>query len=181
MADPAAPAVDQQGAATAVDQQVVAIDWGIHLLHCAMNPRAIARLAREGLPLPPHYNAVPLLYAISNGSYAPESDGEGEPYGGGEGGGCAEVTVGGVADRLCLDPSRASRMVTAAIAAGHVTRLASQADGRRTVLALTPAGRAVIADAERFRHARYDRVMADWSAEERAEFARLLTRFVERL
>ncbi len=48
-----------------------------------------------------------------------------------------ERTVGFVADRLAVDPSRASRQVAAAVAAGYVRRAASPADGRRSVLELS--------------------------------------------
>jgi DNA-binding MarR family transcriptional regulator len=107
---------------------------------------------------PNFIEAIPLLYAIA-------------------GNGRDEVTVGAVGEWLFIDPSRASRMVSAAIAAGHVRRFASQADGRRTVLELTPAGRAILEQSERFRQAHYARVMAQWPAQERVELARLLHKF----
>src|SRR5687768_7203128 len=49
-----------------------------------------------------------------------------------EGPGAADgmVTVGMVGERLGIDPSRASRVVTSALQAGYVERVASQADGR---------------------------------------------------
>ncbi len=40
-----------------------------------------------------------------------------------------EITVGVVAERLAVDPSVASRMVTDCIAAGYLIRAASQQDG----------------------------------------------------
>jgi DNA-binding MarR family transcriptional regulator len=88
------------------------------------------------------------------------------------------VTVSTVARALAVDQPRASRLVTAAVAAGLVRREADQADGRRTLLAMTEAGRAAVAEMHRGRQASFAAAMADWSAEERAEFARLLTRFV---
>jgi DNA-binding MarR family transcriptional regulator len=88
-----------------------------------------------------------------------------------------EVTVGVVAERLGLDPSRASRMVAAAVEAGYVRRVASQGDGRRSCLELTHTGRDIVATAHRTRQALYDRLLADWPEPERAEFARLLTKF----
>jgi DNA-binding MarR family transcriptional regulator len=87
------------------------------------------------------------------------------------------VTVGVVAERLGLDPSRASRMVAAAVEAGYVRRVASQGDGRRSCLELTDTGRDIVAAAHRARQALYERLLADWPESERAEFARLLTRF----
>jgi DNA-binding MarR family transcriptional regulator len=92
-----------------------------------------------------------------------------------------EVTVGLVAERLGIDPSRASRTVAAAIRAGHVRRVASQADGRRIHLELTDAGRQIARAAHRSRQALYDRLMQDWPERDRRELARLLTRFTDAL
>jgi len=87
------------------------------------------------------------------------------------------VTVTGVAERMDLDASRASRVVSAAVASGHVARVASQDDGRRVGLELTASGRAVIDRVHRFRQQRFAEAMRAWTPAERAEFARLLTRF----
>jgi len=51
-----------------------------------------------------------------------------------------QATVGSVAEQLSVDPSAASRVVSELISPGFVERLASQRDGRRTVLRLTPDG-----------------------------------------
>ncbi|MEU6720939.1 MarR family transcriptional regulator [Nonomuraea sp. NPDC046802] len=89
------------------------------------------------------------------------------------------VTVSTVAGALSVDQPRASRLVAAAVTAGLVRREADQADGRRSRLLLTEAGRAALEQAHRARQAMFARAMAGWPAGERAEFARLLTRFVE--
>ncbi|WP_242908867.1 MarR family winged helix-turn-helix transcriptional regulator [Actinomadura terrae] len=91
----------------------------------------------------------------------------------------SEVTVGAVAERLEVDPSTASRLVGHAIDAGLVSRRPSPVDARRANLGLTPAGRRVKQVSERFRRAYLDELMTGWSAGERAEFARLLTRFAD--
>lgn len=90
------------------------------------------------------------------------------------------VTVGMVGERLGIDPSRASRVVTSAIQAGYVERVASQADGRRVGLRLTDAGRALAQSAHRVRQGAFAEAMDGWTDDERRDFARLLTRFVER-
>lgn len=93
----------------------------------------------------------------------------------------AEVTVGMVAEILGVDPSVASRMVSDNIKAGYLLRAASQQDGRRTVLELSPEGVALM---ERFRkHQRdaYDYITAEWSDQERLEFARLMLKYVDSL
>jgi DNA-binding MarR family transcriptional regulator len=142
----------------ALDPSVAAVDRAMRILRRRLTPRGMRKVSDEH-QCTPGTDAIPVLYAISS-----------EP---------GEITVGGVAEAMCIDPSRASRMVTAAIEAGHVRRLASQADGRRSVLTLTDAGRRVLADAERYWLGHYTRVLADWTDEERREFARLLTRFSE--
>jgi DNA-binding MarR family transcriptional regulator len=125
------------------------------------------------------------LARLAAGEAAPASDPgldqaidavEEGPDGSGE-----EVTVGLVAERLGVDPSRASRLVARAIAAGYLSRVASQADGRRVRLELTREGRRRAEHVRRFRQAVFARAMLGWSAREREDFARLLTRFTDAL
>ena len=82
---------------------------------------------------------------------------------------------------LNIDQPRASKLVAAAVAAGLVRREADQADGRRALLVRTPAVRRLSAQAHAFRRQVFGEAMAGWPAADRAEFARLLTRFVESL
>jgi DNA-binding MarR family transcriptional regulator len=93
--------------------------------------------------------------------------------------GAGDVTVGAVAERLEIDPSTASRLVGHAIDAGFVARRPSPNDARRANLQLTDAGKRLKAVADRFRRAYLAELLADWTDEERSEFARLLTRFTE--
>jgi DNA-binding MarR family transcriptional regulator len=90
-----------------------------------------------------------------------------------------DVTVGAVAERLGIDPSTASRLVGHAIDAGFVARRPSPRDARRANLQLTDAGHRLKAVADRFRRAYLAELLADWTDAERAEFARLLTRFTD--
>ncbi|WP_016910541.1 MarR family winged helix-turn-helix transcriptional regulator [Streptomyces xiaopingdaonensis] len=92
-----------------------------------------------------------------------------------------DVTVGLVAERLGVDPSRASRAVAEAVRTGHVRRAASQADGRRSCLELTGSGREAAAAAHRSRQDFYAELLDGWSSREQTEFARLLGRFVAAL
>jgi DNA-binding MarR family transcriptional regulator len=90
-----------------------------------------------------------------------------------------EVTVGGLAEQLSVDPSVASRMVSDCIASGHLVRAPSQADGRRAILHITPAGLAL---RDRFRSQQrqaFEHITRDWPDEERLQFARLLLRYSE--
>jgi DNA-binding MarR family transcriptional regulator len=96
-----------------------------------------------------------------------------------EAGDRTEVTVGAVAERLEIDPSTASRLVGHAIDTGLVSRRPSPLDARRANLDLTASGTRVKGVADRFRRAYLDELMADWTPAERADFARLLTRFAD--
>lgn len=89
------------------------------------------------------------------------------------------ATIGLVAEELALDPSRASRIVADLVAQGYVTRMASQADGRVSVIALTREGHDLIS---RLRHDRWAMLMdaiTDWSEEEVVTFSRLFARYVD--
>ncbi|WP_433248266.1 MarR family winged helix-turn-helix transcriptional regulator [Streptosporangium sp. CA-135522] len=90
-----------------------------------------------------------------------------------------EVTVGAVADHLGVDPSVASRMVSDCISAGYLIRAASQLDGRRTVLHLSPGGADLMARFRRHQRATYEQITVDWSERDRLEFARLMLKYVD--
>nr|WP_243859482.1 MarR family transcriptional regulator [Amycolatopsis arida] len=91
-----------------------------------------------------------------------------------EEGGC---TVGVVAEAMSVDQPRASRLVSRAVTEGLLRRAADQRDGRRTLLELTPTGRRHLDELHAFRRSVFAEAMADWSADDRARFADLLTRF----
>jgi DNA-binding MarR family transcriptional regulator len=88
------------------------------------------------------------------------------------------ATVTSVAAALDVDQPRASKLVAAAVEAGLVRREADQKDGRRALLVRTEEGRRVSAEIHAFRRRAIGAAVEDWSSDERAEFARLLTRFV---
>jgi DNA-binding MarR family transcriptional regulator len=90
----------------------------------------------------------------------------------------APATVSGVAAALAVDQPRASKLVAGAVETGLVRREADQADGRRALLVVTEAGRALTDEVRRFRRSVFAEVMAEWPEADRAEFARLLTDFV---
>ncbi|GAB7184971.1 hypothetical protein ATKI12_4802 [Kitasatospora sp. Ki12] len=90
-----------------------------------------------------------------------------------------EITVGAVARHLGVDPSVASRMVSDCISAGHLVREASQQDGRRTVLRLSPGGRELMARFGRHQRSAFEHITADWTERERLEFARLMLKYVD--
>lgn len=92
-----------------------------------------------------------------------------------------EVTVGAVAEFLAVDPSVASRMVTDNIKAGYLIRAASQQDGRRTVLQLSPEGTELMARFRRHQRSAFEYITTDWSEHDRLEFARLMLKYVDSL
>lgn len=90
-----------------------------------------------------------------------------------------ETTVGVVAERLAVDPSVASRMVSDCITTGYLVRAASQLDGRRTILRLTPEGVAMLARFRLRQREAFEYITREWSEHERLDFARLLIKYVD--
>jgi DNA-binding MarR family transcriptional regulator len=75
------------------------------------------------------------------------------------------------------DLSTISRQVAALVGRGLLERRADQLDGRASLLAVTGAGRAAIAEHEQGRQAFFDEVLTGWSAEELRQFAQQMERF----
>jgi DNA-binding MarR family transcriptional regulator len=90
-----------------------------------------------------------------------------------------EVTIGAVAERLEVDQSTASRLVAETIRDGYLSRAVSEADGRRSRLELTEAGRELAEDARRYQRAVFEDLTREWPTGEREEFARLLAKFAD--
>ncbi|MGP3949159.1 MarR family winged helix-turn-helix transcriptional regulator [Streptomyces sp. 7N604] len=127
--------------------------------------RSLARPVVQGMAEPVDLNTLTVIDAVDEGASEEGRD----------------VTVGFVADRLAIDPSRASRIVADAVKSGFVRRVASQEDGRRSCLELTRSGREAVAAAHRTRQSFYSDVLEGWDPDEQREFARLLTKFVRSL
>lgn len=90
-----------------------------------------------------------------------------------------EPTVGLLAEELCLDPSRASRIAADLVERGLVARSVSQQDGRRSILIPTEAGIALM---QTFLAAKWQRmvhIFDGWSGDEIETFARLFARYNE--
>lgn len=88
-----------------------------------------------------------------------------------------EVTVGTIAERMGIDPSRASRIVADVVDRGLALRVASQSDARRICLKLTDLGRAVRAAIQEYKALIFAEALRDWPEEELVLFARLFARF----
>ena len=90
-----------------------------------------------------------------------------------------EPTVGLLAEELCIDPSRASRIAADLVDRGLAVRAVSQEDGRRSILNPTEAGMTVMQGFMQAKWQRNARIFADWSAEDIGTFARLFSRYSE--
>ncbi len=88
------------------------------------------------------------------------------------------ASVSELAAAIGVDQPRASRVVAECVDRGLVTRSSDAADARRSVIALTDAGRAVLDERRRERRAAVERALDGFTPEERAQLAALLARFV---
>ena len=84
--------------------------------------------------------------------------------------------VSAIADRLNLDGSTVTRQVTALQQDGLVDRQQDPRDGRGTVIKPTALGLKQVDAVRAARRELYDRVLADWSGDERQELATTLER-----
>src|SRR5215472_8833265 len=157
------------------DEHVETVERAMVAVRRSQNRRTLARLAAARQGVRPGDGGMTAAEA-AGGASAEVLDIIEEAE---EAGGLATVTS--VAAALNIDQPRASKLVAATVAAGLVRREADQADGRRALLVRTPAGRRLSAQAHAFRRQVFGEAMAGWPAADRAEFGRLLTRFVESL
>ncbi|WP_244867642.1 MarR family winged helix-turn-helix transcriptional regulator [Vannielia litorea] len=88
-----------------------------------------------------------------------------------------ETTVGSVANRLGIDPSRASRLTTELIRKGFVRRGVSQEDARRAILQVTPEGDRIVHAVRAFKFYTLGHFLKSWTEEEVRTFVPLLERF----
>ncbi|HEX3490392.1 MAG TPA: MarR family winged helix-turn-helix transcriptional regulator [Streptosporangiaceae bacterium] len=91
--------------------------------------------------------------------------------------GAPAAAIGDVAVQLGLDRSNASRMLAAAVAAGLVNKAVHPGDARRAELAITPAGRDLLAAARAWQDQVFAGLVADWPAAD----ARRLAGYLQRL
>jgi len=88
-----------------------------------------------------------------------------------------EVTVGLIAERLGIDPSRASRVVADVVDRGLAKRVASQLDARRICLELTAKGQRFVAAVRRNKLEIFAQALGQWNERELVVFAALFDRF----
>lgn len=130
-----------------------------------MSKRELGRRAIEKLGLPIELSQLDVLFAISAPAYGDEnSDTD-------------ETMVATVAERLSVDPSRASRMVADVVSAGYARRAVSQADARRTIVELTAEGRAITEAVRSYKWVMMADYLSGWSKEDIEIFVPLLERY----
>ena len=88
-----------------------------------------------------------------------------------------ETMVQTVAQRLGIDPSRASRLTGDLIRRGLIRRSVSQIDGRRTILEPTDLGNQVANAVRFYKFAALGDFFSGWTKDEIATFLPLLDRF----
>lgn len=89
--------------------------------------------------------------------------------------------AGELAEAMCADPSTVSRQVASLVRAGLIERQADPGDGRACLLVPTEAGRARVREFIEKRSRAIEPVIADWSADDRQAFVRLLRSYSEGL
>src|SRR4051794_32094368 len=84
-----------------------------------------------------------------------------------------------IAEHLHSDPSTVSRQVAALVKDGLLERRADPADGRASILVLTPEADAVLAEHDRIRMEHFARVLDGWAETDLRHFATMLRTFTE--
>jgi DNA-binding MarR family transcriptional regulator len=126
--------------------------------------RELGRVALSDLGIELDLPTLDVLFAIEGGATE-----FGEQAG--------ETTVGAVAERLAIDPSRASRIVAEVVERGYARRGVSQADARRAVVTLTDKGIAVVDAVKEYKALLMGDFLSEWTPEDLAAFLPLLDRF----
>ncbi|GAA1976416.1 hypothetical protein GCM10009777_06700 [Microbacterium pumilum] len=89
------------------------------------------------------------------------------------------LTVSEIGEAVGVDQPRASRLVQQAVDMGLARREADPDDARRTRVALTPQGSAIVRGFRGERRDAIDTALAPFTDAERTELARLLTKLAE--
>lgn len=93
----------------------------------------------------------------------------------------APVRQRSLAEVLRAEASTLSRHVTFLTEKGLIRRMPDERDGRACLLELTESGTTFIAELRSRRESSVAGMLTDWTSSDRAEFTRLLGRFVEEL
>jgi DNA-binding MarR family transcriptional regulator len=152
--------IPQDYSRAALDIDAILQVWRRKIFKRELGYRALAEL---GLPVDlPQLDVLMAVWAPTN-EFRPEDSGE--------------TMVSTVAQRLNIDPSRASRMTSDMIARGFLRRAVSQADARRTVLELTEEGTRIVEAVRTYKFLTMGSYLQGWTLEEIRTFLPLLDRF----
>jgi DNA-binding MarR family transcriptional regulator len=154
-----------RGLSPAAAEAVASIDAVMHKVRRSIQRRDFGRQVMAKLD--PSLE-VAHLDAISAIAHNPVWTAEGQ---------AGEVTVGLIAERLGIDPSRASRVVADVVERGYARRVASQLDARRICLELTGKGQRFVEAVRRNKLEIFARALGKWNENELVVFAALLDRF----
>lgn len=157
--------LERAGIAREVSQAALDVDAILQRWRRRVMKRELGRTALDELGLPLDLAQLDVLMAVR----APENE-FGEQAD-------SETTVGTVATRLAIDPSRASRISADLIRRDFVRRAVSQEDARRTVLELTETGAAMVEAVRTYKLLVLGSFLRDWTDEEVETFLPLLERF----
>ncbi|AEQ51077.1 MarR family winged helix-turn-helix transcriptional regulator [Pelagibacterium halotolerans] len=130
-----------------------------------MHKRELGHRATRALGLDLDLAQIDVLFAIATPWLSSEPNAD------------DETMVSTVAERLYIDPSRASRLVAEMVNSGYARRAVSQRDARRTILELTPAGEAVIEAVRGYKWLLLGEFFSAWPAEEILAFVKLFERY----
>jgi DNA-binding MarR family transcriptional regulator len=153
--------IDDATAAAVVEIDALLQNWRRRTLKRELGHRALADL-KIGLELA----QLDVLFAI---------EGATEEFGDQVG----ETMVATVAERLSIDPSRASRLVAELVELGFARRAVSQADARRTIIVLTARGDAVVNAVRAYKLLVMGDFLSKWDRTELAAFIPSLKRFAQ--
>lgn len=83
--------------------------------------------------------------------------------------------------RSCVDAGLVSRQLKSLVESGLVERTPDPVDGRASLIRATAAGEVLFKQNQDIQVEFFERVFSGWSADEQAEFEKLLSKFVEDL
>lgn len=155
----------QSGKDSDLGDALMRIDVVVQNWRRQMHKRELGHRALRALGLDIELAQVDTLFAIAAPYFATgANDSE-------------ETMVSTVAERLSIDPSRASRLVAEMVNAGYARRAVSQRDARRTILELTPAGLAVVEAVQKYKWLLLGEFFSGWSKADIEAFVPLLERY----
>jgi DNA-binding MarR family transcriptional regulator len=153
------------GIAPEVTRAALAFDAVLQRWRRRVRTRELGHRALDELGLPLDLAQLDVMIAI----HAPANEFADDP--------AEETMVSTVAQRLNIDPSRASRIVTDLIGRGLAARATSRADARRSIVTLTPSGQAMVEAVRRYKFLLLGGFLSDWTPDERETLLPLLERF----